>query len=211
MRTSVFVAAVAAVALAGVLVAGALAGGGPRAKPVHAVLTKSEGSIIVSLFDPADWGLRVMVTERGADGRERPDGPLTLDLPEGSRIVQARVAEWADGRPLLGLVVERPGKAGHSYHYAYRSPAPSHEPSTPRPAATQWLTSAPIFTSEGEAWRIVDVRCPGGDSLELTFRRGTVPTDAKSAPSFEERVYANGGPGRDPALGGTLWTLAAAR
>ena len=49
---------------------------------------------------------------------------------------------------------------------------------------------APIFTSEGAPFRIVELRVRGsnGDGVEITFRRGAFGFDGTSA-GVEERVF----------------------
>ena len=89
--------------------------------------------------------------------------------------------------------------------------ARTNEP-TPVEGRAHWWLTKPIFTSTGDRYRIIDVHNPGGDSIEITFRRGFVEVRGTDAPRIDEKLYVNICPGRtDPMTAGALLDISAAR
>lgn len=130
----------------------------------------------------ADGERSLVLTVERAGEASRRRFELT-DLPEGARIVGARVAPWlpagGSDEAIVALVVQT--ASGHAYHYFHDALVADGGPP---------LLSDPIFVSEGEPFRIVELRVAGttGDAIEITFRRGSFRSD-ESTSRVEERVF----------------------
>jgi hypothetical protein len=106
-------------------------------------------------------------------------------LPEQARIIEGRVIPWyvAGGSDavLALLVLEKQG--GHAYRFLLNPFATEDAP---------FILSEPIFESEGEPFRIVDVHATGStaDGVVITLRRGPI---WKRAPldGVEELLYVD--------------------
>ena len=137
--------------------------------------------------DGALFLLKMSGTSLRVDVQRGQAGPATTFalsiLPEGETLVEGRVVPWSvaggSDAALVVMVLERAG--GHVYRFVMNP--------FEREASTSFL-SEPLFESEGEPWRIVEVRATGStaDGLEITFRRGQV-TEKGVSPDYEERVY----------------------
>jgi hypothetical protein len=73
-----------------------------------------------------------------------------------------------DSGAVIALVVET-RKGHHEYRHALVGDLVKSPPQA-RSSAGEWGLAEPIFTCEGERYRIVEVYSPGGDTLEITFR-----------------------------------------
>ncbi len=117
-----------------------------------------------------------------ADSRRSQDFELD-DLPVTARILSGKVCSFVrDGIVIAFSIGE--GEST-SYHLLLSPKAPTRAdpirisdlsapergwPSTDSMPA--WSLTRAIFVSTGEPYRILDMHDPGGDSLEITFRRG---------------------------------------
>lgn len=101
---------------------------------------------------------------------------MTLaELPAGARLHALEAAPLMESGTVVAVVVEVEG--GFEYRYLCRRQAGEWGPRSVggdlQASDGWWLTSA-LFREAGEPYRIVDAHSPGGDSIELTFRRGSV-------------------------------------
>lgn len=118
-------------------------------------------------------GARTLEVARGAVRSE-----LTLaDLSPEARIVAVEIVPYMESGVALGLSIA----LGDGFEYRYllqrEGDVGGERRVAGRPAKiTDWLLSAPLFADLGAVYRIVDVHSPGGDTLELTFRRGVPET-----------------------------------
>ncbi len=163
-------------------------------------------------------GPRLTVKIRDAAGSTTVRN-LVLDLLDPkSVVVEAHAASFLAKE---GLVIGLAALAGEttSYHslLIHRladepADARTNRRDGPGDRAHWWLTT-PIFTSTGERYRIVDVHNPGGDSIEITFRRGYAdPRDRNGNPHVDEKIYVNVCPGgEDPKAAGSLLDVSATR
>lgn len=129
------------------------------------LLDAAAGGLSVSARGDRDLAVRV------GDRVVRP--PLGR-LPDGARVVAARIAPYRGG-VALGLVVRSGGE--HTYHLL-------HDGTDGR----SWILSDPIFRDGGEPFRVVDVHNPGGDTLQLTFHRGHLRIGGSG---LEAKVYTD--------------------
>jgi hypothetical protein len=117
--------------------------------------------------------------------------PRTLDIDlEGfapdARVLAARATSFMETEVVLALAVG--SSRTTSYHYLLRRPAEGEQEVARvrlAPGASQhaWGLSPALFESEGEPYRLVDLHNVGGDTIEITFRRG-----------FPQAVRFGGGP-----------------
>ena len=131
----------------------------------------------------------------------RDAGPQSLDLdlsglPEDARVVAAQLGAFMEHGLAAGLTIET--GAGTEYRWLYTLgdplqgqllvPGASARPSPE--TINGWTLSAPLFTSTGEPYRLVDIHNPGSDSLELTFRRGELKNvrQPSAGLALDERV-----------------------
>lgn len=160
----------------------------------------ADGAIVrVDLSGP--HALRVRRLTEGGDARSHD---LVLEeLPAGSRLTQLRVAPYFAGIA-LGLAVRR---ADGATEYRYLLTAGDALEGSVRPSlqddaiplgdksriSPPWTLSPPLFTSTDEPWEVIDVRQPGGDEIELTFRRsglsGVRRYGNPPQPRIEERIF----------------------
>ena len=137
----------------------------------------------------------------GTAGATRRELDLAT-LPEGQRVIEVRASGYTDSGLVLALTIEEGEQ--RSYRFALtRELAPALEAETAASTAaspTSWWLSPPIFSDPGAPYRIVDVHNPGGDSLEITFRRGTVPLARSHGARLDELVFVDTCPGSPQVL-----------
>jgi hypothetical protein len=163
--------------------------------PLDATVTTAGEVVSVSRADDRALTLRVV-----RDGREHTN-TLVLDmLRDGTRIEAVRLGPYLDGLA-MGLHLVKDGV--HDYRYLvtasdilstgiaselFTDPvATGKDPWQPRP----WTLSPSLFTTSDAPYRIVDISRPGGDELELTFRRaGLVGVrDRNGQLTIDERIF----------------------
>jgi hypothetical protein len=116
------------------------------------------------------------------------------------------VAAQASSFMKEGVIVAVTATAGgtttyHELHIGRLADAPDHavanDPS--RPANRfGWVFTTPIFSSTGERYRVLDLHNPGGDTIEITYRRGLVVDPNTYKPQLDEKIYFNVCPGSNP-------------
>ncbi len=126
---------------------------------------------------------------------------LSLDevLAPGARLLEARAAslECAPENPgtVVALVVEEQGR--HAYRFLMDGPRAQGGERRPEgasdvPLDAGFVLCAPLFTSSGQPFRLVEVRAlprTASDTLEITFRREQGWSERPRG--FEELVYRN--------------------
>ena len=146
----------------------------------------------VSVSVPGERALSVKVERAGSVREQR----FELDaLPAGARVRAATLGAWQNG-VAVGLAIEEGSSTTYRYLISDKAPA--------RPLALTsaelvdrnegWCMSKPLFASTGSPYRIVEVHCPGGDALEMTFRRGW-PSLHAAEPELDEKVFFDNCPG----------------
>ena len=146
---------------------------GDAARPLAATVTRD--GRIVSVTVEAPRALRFAIP--GESGPQTHDVELTT-LPEDARVVAARLGAFGEQGLAAALTIET--GAGTEYRWLYTASDPlrgavfarSFDQQTPTQKFDHWSLSGPLFHSTGTPYRLVDIHNPGGDSLELTFRRG---------------------------------------
>lgn len=159
-------------------------------RPLDATVTRNGEVVSVSVTAPR--------TLRFSTQREAGPQSLDLDLtalPENAHVVAAQLGAFADHGLAAALAIETGSGTEYRWLYTLGDPlqgqllAPG--PGT-RPAPNAWALSGPLFTSTGAPYRLVDIHNPGGDSLELTFRRGELKGVRQPQPAsgfaLDERV-----------------------
>ncbi|HVS19951.1 MAG TPA: hypothetical protein VMT18_15205 [Planctomycetota bacterium] len=130
---------------------------------------------------------------------------LTLaELPEDARLHAAEAAPLLESGTVAALVLQVAD--GFEYRYLARRETGGWDTTTVagRPEESEgWWLSAPLFAAGGHAYRILDVHNPGGDSLELTFRRGAV--DARRAEVRMDEVLVVDDCPSFPSSGNSPW------
>ncbi|HEX5012105.1 MAG TPA: hypothetical protein VFY71_17090 [Planctomycetota bacterium] len=159
--------------------------------PLDATVTHDGQVVTVSVGAPRT--LRISA--------QREAGLQTFDLdlaalPEDARVVAAQLGAFGDHGLAAALAIET--AAGTEYRWLYTfgdplqgrllAPGPDARPSPE--TIDDWTLSGPLFTSTGTPYRLVDIHNPGGDSLELTFRRGELQGVRSSSGEYalDERV-----------------------
>jgi hypothetical protein len=138
-------------------------------------LAVTPGGEVLSASLPSERTLRITTQREGAEAHR--DLELTA-LPEGSRLLDVKLGPFGDKGLAAILAVEFGDVV--EYRYLFTAGDPLHAElvmSDPfveqgRGVRDPWMLSEPLFTSTGARYRLVDVHNPGGDSLEMTFRRG---------------------------------------
>ncbi len=154
----------------------------------------------VEIFRIGGRNLRLEI--EGPAGATRRELELAT-LPADRQVIQARVAAFMESGLVLALVVEEGDR--RSYRFALtRELAPDRPTeevqSAPSAELTTWWLSEPIFSDAGAPYRIVDLHNPGGDSLEITFRRGSIPLGRMQESSLDELVFVDSCPGPEAAV-----------
>ncbi|MBK7641873.1 MAG: hypothetical protein IPJ19_02310 [Planctomycetes bacterium] len=142
---------------------------------------------------------------------------LELDLLDpAARVVEAHSASFLSNEGLLVGLAAQSGPTT-SYH-ALLIRRIADQPADARTNApveqegkVRWVLTKPIFTSSGTPYRIIDVYNPGGDGVEITFRRGSAePLGRDGRPRVDERIYVNAcAGGEDPMIFGSLLSVSA--
>ena len=153
------------------------AGSAPRvadgAAPLDATVTRDGLVVTVSVGSPRS--LRFSA--------QRDTGPQTLDLdlaplPDDARVIAAQLGAFGDHGLAAALAIETGSGTEYRWLYTTGDPlqgrllAPGPGELAAKKSANDWTLSGALFSSTGAPYRLVDVHNPGGDSLELTFRRG---------------------------------------
>lgn len=128
----------------------------------------------------AQAGARVLDARRLEVVRSDPNGEsrseLTLaDLPADARLHEVVAAPYMESGLVVGIVLAVEG--GFEYRFLCQREGDAGGARDVFGTArelSQWWLSLPLFQGGGPAYRIVDVHHPGGDSIELTFRRGAI-------------------------------------
>jgi hypothetical protein len=161
----------------------ALAPAAARAAEDERVLDRhaaADGSVLtVSVLK----GTHLAVRREGGGGLQLQAQPIA-DLFPNEEVVAAKAAPRAGGDVLLAIATRR--GTGNSYRWL----------TTTGGKDGAWKVSEPILADVGEPLRIVEVRNPRGDDVEITLRRATADPLGSKVP-FEEYVYVlAGGVGR---------------
>ena len=137
-------------------------------------------------------GHQLLIEIAGRTGPTRRELDLAT-LPEGHRVIEVRGSGYMDSGLVLALTIEEGNQ--RSYRFAVtRDLAPALNTETVGSTITgltSWWLSQPIFSDAGAPYRIVEVHNPGGDSLEITFRRGFVQLDRSRDPQMDELVFVD--------------------
>ena len=144
-----------------------------RAAEAPADVCWSPGLGRIELRGTSERKLRLEID--GPTGKSQRELELA-SLPEGQRVIEAKVSGFTQSGLVLALTIEEGNQ--RSYRFALTrelAPGPVAETASSKPAGvTSWWLSQPIFSDAGAPYRIIDVHNPGGDTLEITFRRGFV-------------------------------------
>ncbi len=114
------------------------------------------------------------------------------ELPSTARINAVKAGPWYG---LAGIALVLAIEDGESTEYRLLlSREGRFDGDTLRSASLStgtlgWFLSQPLFSSQGEPYRIVDVHNPGdGDALEITFRRGWPDLHSRD-PRVDEKIF----------------------
>jgi hypothetical protein len=183
-------------------------------EPLDSRWIQGIGTVVLSA--PREKSLTIEIRdEAGATSTRR----LDLDLLDPKAIVvEAHSASFIAKEGLLVALAVQTGDTT-SYHSLLigrladqpadaRTNAPE-----PQEGRRDWSLTKPIFTSTGERYRILDVHNPGGDGIEMTFRRGYAKALGRDGkPQIDEKVYVNVcAGGEDPTVFGALLDVSATR
>ncbi len=144
-------------------------------------------------------GTRLRVAILGED-------PRTVELElegfaAGARIRAAAAGDFLGTDVALALALEQGDTL--TYHFLVHRPIEaSPELVRVSSGATRdhWYLSPALFESTGDPYRIVDLHCPGGDALEITYRRGFPRISGLPRPiEVDEKLYFDACPGAPPA------------
>jgi hypothetical protein len=160
-------------------------------RPVDATVTRDGQVVSVTVEQPR--ALRFHA--------QRETGLVTHDLdlsslPPDSSVVSAQLGAFSEHGLAVALAIAT--DAGTEYRWLFtlgdplagellaRGPIAKPGPET----MNGWTLSGPLFTSSGAPYRLVDIHNPGGDSLELTFRRGELQgvREGGGSLSLDERI-----------------------
>jgi hypothetical protein len=160
-------------------------------RPVDATVTRDGHVVSVTIESPR--GLRFHAQRES--GEVRHDLDLS-SLPPESRVVSAQLGAFGEHGLAVALAIA--SDAGTEYRWLFTPGdplagellAPGHLANTGPERSSGWTLSGPLFTSSGEPYRLVDIHNPGGDSLELTFRRGELQgvREGAGSLSLDERI-----------------------
>jgi hypothetical protein len=151
---------------------------------------------------------RLAIAIRDASGATRTrEVELDLVAPDAA-LVEAHCAPFMKVGLVIGLAAQR--GATTSYHALFIGRL-SDQPGTARtnpPFSPEgrfaWRLTTPIFTSQGERYRMIDVSNSGGDTIEITYRRGFLNPRPRGNATLDEKIWVNVCPGSDPFVAGWL-------
>ena len=137
--------------------------------------------------------LRLQIDGPGGTTRRELDLATLLD---GQRVIEVRASGYMDSGLVIAMTIEEGDQ--RSYRFALTrelAPGVSFETvGSSMAGLTSWWLSQPIFSDRGAPYRIVDVHNPGSDSLEITFRRGSVRLDRARDTQLDELVFVDNCP-----------------
>jgi hypothetical protein len=181
--------------------------------PVDVAITRAGEAISVGIAAP--HGLRFAARREGVEAHF--DLMLTA-LTEDERLVAARLGAFGERGLAVALAIEAGSETRYRWLYTSGDPLRGElvtDMAAGAPGGTgpqaPWMFSAPLFTSTGERYRLVDIHNPGGDSLELTFRRGDLQgvRDRAAGLSVDERILHDICPIPGAGAPGSIATLVA--
>ena len=158
----------------------------------HAVAVTRAGKV-VSVGIPSERRLRFGMEREGTLAHH----DLDLDaLPENARLLTAQLGAFGDEGLAVLLAIESGAEVQYRYLFTPGDPLRGELVAGDAFAAAgagpenPWSLSEPLFTSSGEPYRLVEIHNPGGDSLEMTFRRGSLQgvRDRSAALGVDERI-----------------------
>jgi hypothetical protein len=171
--------------------------------PLDATVTRDGHVVTVSVGAPGS--LRFSA--------QRDAGSQTLDLdlaplPADARVIAAQLGAFGDHGLAAALAIETGGATEYRWLYTSGDPLQGRLLATgadglpAKHSANDWTLSGALFSSTGAPYRLVDVHNPGGDSLELTFRRGELKNvrQPSAGLGLDERVLHDFCP-MDPGMG----------
>ena len=155
-------------------------------RPLDATVTRDGEVVSVTIEAPNRLRLHA----------QRVQGEVTHDLdlaglPSESRLVGAQLGAYGDRGLALALALEVAAGTEYRWLFTLGDPLDGQVLEPPQTNANVgWTLSGPLFASSGEPYRLVDIHNPGGDSLELTFRRGALRGVRERAAGFsiDERI-----------------------
>jgi hypothetical protein len=178
----------------------------PRLLDAHWI----EGIGSVEISSPARRHLSIRIADAAGAVRVRN---VELDtLGPDADIVEARAAAFMkDGILIAVAATARDTTSYHELHIQRLADQPGDavaNASSGNAERYSWSFTTPIFSSTGERYRIVDVHNSGGDTIEITYRRGWIdPQPRHGNPRLDEKIYVNVCPGTNPAVAGWLFDL----
>jgi len=133
-----------------------------------------------------------LVLEARQDGSVRSQEFDIDDLPETGRVLSGKVASFVRDGIVVAFAIGEGDST--SYHLLLSSQAPM----SPEPVRSgkfsasnpEWSLTRAIFVSTGDPYRIAEVNDPGGDGLEITFRRGW-PKLEQPDPVVDEKILCS--------------------
>lgn len=171
--------------------------------------------VLTTIWHPEHGGLSVatpggnrLVIGPAALGSSEPRLELTLaTLSDDVEIVEALALPFV----MHGLAVALVVKDGTRHEYRYLTNRrltygdvtlqAREDDLVMGDGPDDWLFTDPIFSEEGEPFRLVELSSPGGDSLVLGFRRGSLRHAGKRA--VEQKLFVDTCPASvDPIMPG---------
>jgi hypothetical protein len=125
-----------------------------------------------------------------------------------SVLVEAHSTSFMKDGLVIGLAAQQ--GAITSYHALFigrlaDEPGNAHaNPPFSREGRFAWRLTTPIFTSQGERYRMIDVSNSGGDTIEITYRRGYLNPGPRGNATLDEKIWVNVCPGSNPFVAGWL-------
>jgi hypothetical protein len=117
------------------------------------------------------------------------------DLPENAKILSAAVGSFVREGMVAALAI---GEGETTSYHLLLSAHTTTSAETIRSAgfsaaAPEWSLTRAVFVSSGEPYRIAEIHDPGGDALEITFRRGWPQLDQAGGLVDEKILYSSHG------------------
>jgi hypothetical protein len=136
---------------------------------------------------------------------ERRHELALADLPPGTRLHAVAAAPFLETGLVVALALEL--EQGFEYRFLMQREGDGGGAravlGTPR-EFSDWELSGALHADVGAAYRIVEVHNPGGDTLELTLRRGVPHVQRDGAVGLDEILIVDECPGVHSAAG-TGW------